>query len=69
MQPADVKQLIATALSRHAHLEADRIGIAVDGATVTLSGDVDSWGERIAVESAAWAVSGVRNVVDRLRIT
>ncbi|MCQ4163497.1 BON domain-containing protein [Tahibacter harae] len=69
VQPADVKQRIATALSRHARLEADRIGIVVDGTTVTLSGDVDSWDERIAAESAAWAVSGVRNVVDRLRIT
>lgn len=68
VQPADVKQRIVTALSRHARLEADRIGIVVDGATVTLSGDVDSWDERIAAESAAWAVSGVRNVVDRLRI-
>lgn len=68
VRPADVQQRIAAALSRHARLEADRIGIAVDGATVTITGDVDSWDERVAVESAAWAVSGVRNVVDRLRI-
>lgn len=69
VQSADVKQPIATALPRRARLEADRIGIAVDGAAVTLSGDVDSWGERVAVESAAWVVSGERNRVDRLQIT
>lgn len=68
VQSADIKQRITSALTRHARLEADRIGIAVDGTTVTITGDVDSWDERVAVESAAWAVSGVRNVIDRLRI-
>lgn len=65
---SDVRQHIAAALSRHAKVEADSIGIAVDGGTVTLTGDVDNWDERMAVESAAWSVSGVHSVVDRLRI-
>jgi osmotically-inducible protein OsmY len=68
VQPSDVKQRIASALERHAKVEAERIGIAVDSGTVTLTGDVDDWDERIAVEAAAWSVSGVRSVVDRLRI-
>lgn len=68
IQPTDVKQSIAGALARHAKLEADRIGIAVEGATVTITGEVDTWDERVAVERAVWSVSGVRDVVDRLHI-
>jgi osmotically-inducible protein OsmY len=55
-------------LARHARLEADRIGIAVEGTTVTITGEVDNWDERVAVERAVWSVGGVRNVVDRLHI-
>lgn len=43
VQPTDVKQCVAVALVRHAKLEADRIGIAVEGATVTITGEVDTW--------------------------
>jgi osmotically-inducible protein OsmY len=68
VQPADVIQRIAGALARRAKLEADRISIAVEGATVTITGEVDNWDERVAVESAVWSVSGVRDVVDRLHI-
>lgn len=68
VQPTDIKQCIAGALARHAKLEADRIGIAVDGATVTITGEVDTWDERIAIERAVWSVSGVREVVDRLHV-
>ncbi len=68
VQPSDIRQRITAALARQAKVEVGRIGIAVDGGTVTLTGDVDNWDERIAVEGAAWSVSGVRSVVDRLRI-
>ncbi len=68
IQSTDIKQCIAGALTRHAELEADRIGIAVEGATVTITGEVDSWDERVAVERAVWSVSGVRDVVDHLHI-
>lgn len=68
VQPSDIRQRIAAALARHAKVEAERIVIDVDGSTVTITGDVDDWDERLAVEGAAWSVNGVRNVVDRLRI-
>ena len=68
VESTDVRKRIADALARRTSLEADRIGIDVDGTTVTLTGNVDNWDERVAVECAAWAVNGVRNVVDRLRI-
>lgn len=64
----DIRQRITGALARHARLEADRISIAVDGATVTISGTVDNWDERFAVQRAVWSVSGVRDVVDHLHI-
>jgi osmotically-inducible protein OsmY len=63
----DIKQRIVAALGRHAEVEAAKIDVEVDGATVTISGEVDNWGERQAVERAAWAVGGVRKVVDNLR--
>jgi osmotically-inducible protein OsmY len=68
VQPKDIKQRIVTALTRHAQVEAARIDVDVDGATVTISGDVGNWEERQAAERAVWAVGGVRKVVDKLRI-
>lgn len=66
--PDDIRQRITGALAKHARLEADRIGIVVDGATVTISGTVDNWDERFAVQRAVWSVSGVRDVVDHLQV-
>lgn len=39
-----------------------------EGGAVTLEGRVHRWGERYVVESAAWAVPGVRTVDDRLAV-
>ncbi|WP_313915278.1 BON domain-containing protein [Tahibacter sp.] len=64
----DIRQRIAGALVRRVKLEADRIGIAVDGTTVTISGTVDNWDDRFAVQRTVWSVSGVRDVVDQLQV-
>lgn len=66
--PSDVKTRIEAALQRRAHLDTKHIGVAVSGATVTLSGEVDSLTERTTMEGAAWAAPGVRHVVDNLTI-
>ncbi len=66
--PADVAQRIRDALTRHAEHEAKHIEVIVDGATVTLRGDVDSWGERAAASGAAWSARGVSSVVNELRV-
>jgi osmotically-inducible protein OsmY len=50
-------------------VEAARIRVSIDDGRVELRGEVDDWGERIAVERAAWSVPGVRAVEDKLRIT
>ena len=36
----------------------------MQGAEVTLSGEVSSWAERDAVQHAAWGTAGVRSVID-----
>jgi osmotically-inducible protein OsmY len=65
----DVEDRIRSALKRHADVEAARIRVSIDDGRVELRGEVDDWGERIAVERAAWSVPGVRAVEDKLRIT
>jgi osmotically-inducible protein OsmY len=63
----DIKKTIGDALVRNAHVEAKAIRITVtDGSNVRLDGKVDSWDDRQVVENAAWSVSGVRQVDDRL---
>jgi osmotically-inducible protein OsmY len=65
----DVKSKIDAALKRHAEVEADAISVSVqNGNKVVLEGAVDNWGERRAVEDAAWSVPGVASVEDRLTI-
>ena len=62
----DVKSKIDAALKRHAEVEADAISVSVqNGNKVVLEGAVDNWGERRAVEDAAWSVPGVASVEDR----
>ena len=64
----DIKRRLKSAMQRQAGLDADAISISVDGTTVTLSGVVDSWSERMAARSSAWSDPGVQNVVDNLSV-
>lgn len=69
VQMAVVQEHIEEALKRSAEVEARLIRVEVRGGdTVTLSGKVDTWSEREAVERAVWATAGVRAVVDHLSI-
>lgn len=68
VEPHDVKTKIQAALQRHAHQESKSIDVGVSGHSVTLSGVVDSWAEREAARTAAWAAPGVNEVIDKLRI-
>lgn len=63
-----VKSDIEAALTRHAHADAAKISVAINGAEVTLSGKVDSWNERELAQRSAWSTPGVRRVVDNITI-
>lgn len=65
---ADVQDQIRAALERNAELEAHRVTITVTGGKVTLSGKVNAWTEREAIERAAWSVPGVTEVEDRIEL-
>jgi osmotically-inducible protein OsmY len=66
--PDNIREAIHTALERHAGREADRIDIEIDGSSVTLRGDVQSWPEREAVVGATRGTLGVDRVVDLMHI-
>ncbi|HEY4959062.1 MAG TPA: BON domain-containing protein [Caldimonas sp.] len=65
-QIADVAQRIEDALTRQAMREATHVHVAVEGATVKLTGLVNSWHDREAIGSVAWSAPGVRDVVNEL---
>ncbi|MBA3623063.1 MAG: BON domain-containing protein [Methylibium sp.] len=67
--PADVARHIKAALMRQAEREAKHMDITVDGATVTLRGQVNSWHERFAAQGAAWQAPGVRTVINELKVS
>ena len=52
---SDIKSKIENALKRHAEVEAEAISVTVSNGKVTLTGKVDSWDEKHAVETAAWS--------------
>lgn len=69
IEAANVKSKIESALQRLSEVEAKAIRVTVqNGSKVILEGKVDNWGERRAVENAAWSTAGVASVEDRLTI-
>lgn len=64
----DVRERIEAALGRNAELTAHRIKVEAQGGNVILRGQVQSWGERAAAESAAWGAPGVTTVNDELQV-
>jgi osmotically-inducible protein OsmY len=66
---SSVKTDIEAALKRRAAAETRAIGVAVNGAEVTLTGSVQSWAERDLATRAAWGSAGVRQVVDKMTLS
>ncbi|WP_164234375.1 BON domain-containing protein [Microbacterium hydrocarbonoxydans] len=60
----DVQTLVRDEIEWTPEVDAAGIGVAVEDGTVTLSGEVDSYTERLAAMRAAERVRGVRAVVD-----
>jgi osmotically-inducible protein OsmY len=64
-----VRKQITDALVRSARLDARSITIRMEGSKVILEGAaVHSWAEKEEAENAAWAVPGVVEVENNLRI-
>lgn len=66
--PGAIKLQIERALERRAEREARRIVVSVSNGTVTLSGAVQSWADRNAIEQTVGNSPGVRSVEDRLTV-
>jgi osmotically-inducible protein OsmY len=64
----DVRKAIEDALDRRTAREARSVQIDVHDGRVTVTGTVDSWGERHAVIAAVRGTAGVQDVADRLRV-
>jgi osmotically-inducible protein OsmY len=65
---SDVMTHIEKALKRSAELDAEKVQVEARDGKVTLRGTVRSWAERQEAERAAWATSGVTEVVDKIEI-
>lgn len=64
----DVRRRIVEALHRSAEVNAHNITVTVDGSKVRLAGEVTSWAEIEAVESAVAHALGVTDVDNRLTV-
>lgn len=67
--PRNIKSKIVAALHRQAQLDAQKVSVAVDEETVTLSGPISSVAERDAAIRAAWSAPGVTRVIDQMEVS
>ncbi len=63
-----LKPEIEHEIGRLAALYGRSISVSVDESCVVLSGDVQSWRERMAAEHAAWSARGVTDVDNRIAV-
>jgi osmotically-inducible protein OsmY len=64
----DVQTDVQDELAWSPDIDAAGIGVAVEAGTVALSGEVDSYAERVAAERAALRVRGVRAIINNLTV-
>lgn len=61
-------QSVLAAIEAEPRVEAGKVGVAVEGGVVTLSGTLGSFTEKWAAESAVKSVKGVRGIANELRV-
>jgi osmotically-inducible protein OsmY len=59
---------IAHAFARNAELSDDNVTVSADGGHVTLSGDVETWGEYDMAEDVAWRSPGVTSLTNNILV-
>ncbi|WP_205208379.1 BON domain-containing protein [Chromobacterium haemolyticum] len=64
-----VKEEVEAALKRRAIRDIASITVSIDGSDVILGGTVHSWSERALAQHAAAGMPGVRNVIDKIKVT
>lgn len=64
----DVQTVVRDELDWSPDVDPARIGVAVEDGCVTLSGEVDSYAERLAAKRAALRVRGVRALIDDITV-
>lgn len=64
----DIQTDVQDELSWSPDIDAASIGVAVTSGTVQLSGEVDTYSEKIAAEKAALRVRGVRAIVSKITV-
>jgi osmotically-inducible protein OsmY len=68
-QPTAIKAAIEKALVRNAEIDSMNVSVTVNGGAVTLSGSVQSWGEKAEAGTAAWNAPGVNTVRNDIAVT
>jgi osmotically-inducible protein OsmY len=68
MTDLELKKNVETELNWEPSINAAEIGVAAKGGVVTLTGNVSSFWQKVAVERAAMRVAGVRAVVNELEV-
>jgi osmotically-inducible protein OsmY len=65
---ADLKHDVERELAWDIQIDDTAIGVAARSGVVTLTGCVESWAEKHAVEEAAYRVAGVRDIANEIQI-
>jgi len=65
---ADIKKDVMAQLQWEPYLNTAAIGVAVKDGVVTLSGQVDTYGRKLAAEAAVKKILGVRAVAEEIKV-
>jgi osmotically-inducible protein OsmY len=65
----EIRPMVSPSEIREKLSGADRVAVEVDDRTVRLTGEVNSWEERTALERAVWSTAGVARVENHIVVS